>query len=237
MVTNPLKSQETRDRIRDLVNAALTEKNISGRQASLAIVGHDGLVRDIRAGRLPALDKLEALFELLGLELYFGHARSAEPAETITPDSQDFAQVPVHRASLAAGDGATNADATLIDHLAFRRSWLKRIGVAPTNAVLARAQGDSMLPAIHSGDMLLIDQSKREIPVRKRGPKDKRPAPIYALLDELGARVKRIERPEPNVVMLLSDNPAFTPEVLTGAKTDTLNIIGKVMWWGHTVRE
>ena len=37
--------------------------------------------------------------------------------------------------------------------------------------------------------------------------------------------------------MLLSDNPAYSPEALTGQKAAPLNIIGKVVWWGHTNRK
>ncbi len=36
------------------------------------IVGHDGLIRDIRAGRLPSIDKLRALSDYFDLQLYFG---------------------------------------------------------------------------------------------------------------------------------------------------------------------
>lgn len=91
-----------------------------------------------------------------------------------------------------------------------------------------------MLPGIHDGDLLLIDTARRDIAVRARRSTDLRPAPIYALLDGDQARIKRLERPEQGVVVLISDNAAFPPEVLTGAKIEALNIIGKVMWWGHT---
>lgn len=53
--------------------------------------------------------------------------------------------------------------------------------------------------------------------------------------------MKRIERPEPDLIILLSDNPDCAPEALTGARATALHImlhiIGKVVWWGHTNRE
>ncbi|MDP2087197.1 MAG: S24 family peptidase [Gemmobacter sp.] len=183
------------------------------------------------------LNRAREICAALGLEFYIGPPRDTGPVEQVILDGRDFAHIPLHQASLAAGDGASNEAEEIVDHLAFRRSWLTRIGVSASNAVLARARGDSMLPGIHCGDMVLIDRSKREVPVRPRGPEDLRPAPIYAFLDSTGARVKRIERPEPDLVMLLSDNPSFPPEVLTGSKVASLDIIGKVMWWGHTNRE
>lgn len=191
----------------------------------------------LRRGSSPSAEKLAALCQAVGWEFYFGPPRDTGPVEQVILDGQEFAHVPLHQASLAAGDGASNEGEDVIDHLAFRRSWLTRIGVSASNAVLARARGDSMLPGIHCGDMVLIDRSRRDVPVRPRRPEDNRPAPIYALLDGTGARIKRIERPEPEIVMLLSDNPSFPPEVLTGNKIASLDIVGKVVWWGHTNRE
>ncbi|MDO9527124.1 MAG: S24 family peptidase [Gemmobacter sp.] len=170
--------------------------------------------------------------------LIFPAAPSAtDTTASIALDGADFASIPLHEAALAAGMGADNDSESIIGHLAFRRDWLTRIGVSASNAVLARAQGDSMNPCIHDGDLMLIDRSKTDAPVRGRATTDRRPSPIYALLQDGQARVKRIERPEPGLIMLMSDNPAYGPEVLTGSKIAALNIIGKVMWWGHTNRE
>ncbi|NEX47640.1 S24 family peptidase [Pseudotabrizicola algicola] len=234
MQANTLKSQDIRERIRELVEAGLRNKGVSGRLASFAIVGHDGLIRDIRAGRLVGIDKLDALFEYLGLELYFGPPRDTAPAEQMFIDGKDFAHIPLHGASLAAGGGAMNEGETVIDHLAFRRSWLTRIGVSASSARLARATGDSMMPTIHPGDMLLIDTSKDAPPDKPRSPKDTRPAPIYALLDDGAARVKRLALVDKNNLGLLSDNHTTPPEF---RPISDVKIIGKVMWWGHTNKE
>lgn len=184
-----------------------------------------------------ALNRAQEICNILGLELYIGPRRDTGSVEAIPADSPDFAHIPVHAASLAAGDGVNNDTVEIIDHLAFRRSWLDRIGVMASMAVIARVQGDSMAPSIKTGDMVLIDRSKAEVPIRPRAPKDTRPAPIYAIMVDGTARVKRIERPEPEIIMLVSDNPAYGPELLTGAKARSLDVIGKVMWWGHTNRE
>lgn len=229
------------DPILDAIDHALRAKGLSDAAASKLAVGHPSLIKNLRMPRegekrynLPALQKLA---QVLDLEFYFGPPRDTGTVEQVVLDGREFAHIPLHQASLAAGHGAANEDEEVVDHLAFRRSWLKRIGVSASNAVLARARGDSMLPGIHCGDMVLIDRSKRDVPVRPRRPEDNRPAPIYAILDGAGARIKRIERPESELIMLLSDNPSFPPEVLTGSKVSSLDIIGKVMWWGHTNRE
>jgi len=149
-------------------------------------------------------------------------------------DPTEFAPIPLYSAQLAAGDGATNDGAQIIDNLAFRRDWLKGIGVSPQSAVIARATGDSMTPTLQPGDALLIDRAHADPPTKLRAPGDTRPAQIYALVDDGHARVKRLELAAPGMLMLLSDNPAHAPELRPVA---AVSIIGKVVWWGHTNRE
>ncbi len=94
-----------------------------------------------------------------------------------------------------------------------------------------------MAPTVVEGDMVLIDTSRADPPVRERPKTDKRRSPIFAIRENGEARIKRIERPAADRVILLSDNPEFAPEVLTGAEVAGLSIIGKVVWWGHTAKE
>lgn len=155
----------------------------------------------------------------------------ADRLETAAPD---FVQVPVHEADLAAGDGRTNDSEDIEGHLAFRRSWLKRLGISATGAVIARARGESMSPTIQDGDVVLIDRFSVEVPAKPREPGDIRPAPIYALLDDGAARIKRVALAGPGTLALLSDNPAVPPEFRPAS---AVSIIGKVRWWGHTNRE
>lgn len=180
-----------------------------------------------------ALNRAHQICEALGLELYIGPQRETGPIETVSADSAEFAHIPLHNAGLAAGSGIENQSEEVIDYLAFRLDWLQKIGVKPSNAVLARAHGDSMQPCIWHGDIVLIDTSKQEIPVRRPGNSRAR-SPVFAFLENGAARIKRIERPEDGHVMLLSDNPDYPPQL---AKVETLSIIGKVLWWGHTNRE
>lgn len=183
----------------------------------------------------PNLNRVKAICDVLGLELYFGPPRDTGPVEVAS--SEDFAQIPLHAALLSAGPGAENGAADIVDHLAFRRDWLRKIGVAPSNACLARVCGDSMRPTMFPGDLVLVDTAKREIAPRKAGVKATSKLPIYALIEDGHARVKRIDRPSEDMLVLISDNPDNPPEVLTGADARAVNIIGKVLWWGHTASE
>lgn len=191
----------------------------------------------LRRGSSPGMDKLAALSDALGLELYFGLPRETVPSIHDRLEIGDYARIPLHEVDLAAGGGRENGREEVIDHLAFRRDWLKKIGLSPANGRLARVRGDSMEPVLRDGDLVLIDISRRSIPARARKPGKPPRADLYAVLDGDVARVKRIEHSSPGRLVLHSDNPLYPPEVRDGSNADDLGIIGKVMWWGHTVKE
>lgn len=196
----------------------------------------DALFKNLKTGSLPAADRLHSLLKELGRSLTLGIQPPPTSFEPFTVNSKDYALIPLHAATLSAGSGSANGDNAIIDHLAFRINWLRRLNVAPDQACLARAEGNSMLPTIHPGDMVLIDTARTDPPIYKRRENDQRHAAIYAFVEGGQARVKRIERPESEVLFLVSDNPSHAPELRTGAQMEQLqmSIIGKVVWWGHT---
>ena len=59
------------------INRALRERGWSARQASLEAVGAPELIRNIRRGHLPSMERMQALCEVLGLEFYIGPRREA----------------------------------------------------------------------------------------------------------------------------------------------------------------
>lgn len=183
------------------------------------------------------LNKAQAVCAALGLELYVGPPRETGRVEQVFLDGADYAHIPLHDAMLAAGAGCDNSAEQIIDQLAFRRDWLKRIGVTAGSARLARVQGDSMQPTMWPGDMILIDTQRTTPAIRSKDSKDHRRSPIYAMIDDGEARVKRIERPAPDIMMLISDNPDYSPELRQGKDIQSIKIIGKVVWWGHTAKE
>lgn len=185
----------------------------------------------------PTLGRAQQICDALGLEFYIGPRRESGQIEQVTIDATEYVHVPLYDAALSAGPGVENGSRNIIDRLAFRRDWMRRIGVSPTSACLARVDRDSMAPTLQSGDMVLIDTSRTELSVRPTAKNGQRRLPIYAFVEDGQARVKRIDRPEPNLLILMSDNPDYCPEILTGPKAAAIEIIGKVVWWGHTSKE
>ena len=222
--------------ILEQLDAALRTKNMKDATASKLAGGNASLIKNIRnGGGNIGIETLQKLADVLDLELYFGPKRAVAPAAPLRIADGEFLPIAERAAQLAAGDGAINDHDLIIGHLIFRKDWLSHHGIVAAKATLARVKGNSMAPCILDGDLVLIDTRETEIPVRelKRG----KLSPVYAFHQDGADRVKRIARPTADLVMILSDNPDYPPEVVTGARLKAMNIIGRVRWWGHTVRD
>ena len=224
----------------DVVLARLAELGLNVNQAEARAGLPQGYIRgviredDKRA--IPNIDKATKIAKSLGLELYFGPPRDHQPVNILPPKDEDFAKIPLHEATLSAGNGCVNGDDVVVGTLAFRRDWLKKLGVSASRARVARVHGDSMAPTLSDGDMILIDTSKTEILERSKSSR-RRAAPIYAFVEDGVARVKRIELVDSDFFAVMSDNPEFKTEFKRAAALGSMHVIDKVLWWGHTSTE
>jgi len=134
------------------------------------------------------------------------------------PVEPEFRQVPKVRARLCAGGGSFETGPGVGEYHAFRWAWLARKG-QPDAMVLMDVFGNSMEPEIKDGDMVLLDQSQREIIAGQ----------IYAVGVEDTVMVKRIEK-RPKSLVLVSDNSDYHPIVFHGEELETVRIIGKIVW-------
>lgn len=229
------------DPILDAIDEALKRNGLSDAAASRMAVGHPSLIKNLRLPRegekrynLPALKKLA---DVLGLEFYFGPPRDIGPVQQVVVDAEEYAKVPLHEVELAAGLGAVNGEEEISGELVFKRSWLRRVGVSPANARLARVRGKSMEPTLHEGDVVMIDMGRNTVPARPRDREKPLRADLYALREGDQLRIKRVEHSTMGRLVLHSDNAMmFPPEVREGYDAQQLGIIGKVVWWGHTER-
>ncbi|WP_209428098.1 S24 family peptidase [Pararhodobacter sp. SW119] len=84
-------------------------------------------------------------------------------------------------------------------------------------------EGDSMMPTLIEGDVILVDMNQRN-PV---------PPGIFVLHDGLGLVAERLEHvpmSDPPRLRIISVNPRYTPHDCT---TDEINIVGRVRWYGR----
>lgn len=224
------------------LKSRIDSTNESEKEFAKRLGSSEALFKNLSSGSLPSADRLAVLLSEIGETLVLGRDRQSDdsvPVRYVALEGVDYASISLHDAWLSAGPGAENHVSNIVDQLAFRRDWLMREGIDAARASLARVKGDSMAPTLSCGDMVLINQAQAEPSVRRRGAKDRRRSPIYALVEGGEARIKRIERPDEETMILISDNPDYSPEIRTTAQRERLQttIIGKVVWWGHTVRE
>lgn len=168
---------------------------------------------------------LMKLAEVLDLELYFGPPRETGNVVHTIVDGEEFAEIDHLDIQASAGHGRENGNPDVIDKLAFKRDWLTHKNIDPNRACLIDVHGDSMLPSLSNGDLALVDQRKNVITGNK----------IYALTDIDGTTlVKRLEILPDQSVLLKSDNPEWPTQIRKGQDANRLNIIGEIVWSGHS---
>lgn len=149
------------------------------------------------------------------------------PQESLVVENDDdIIKIPMVKAVLSAGSGSLQTNGESEREYAFRRDFIKRKG-NPKNMVLMRVHGDSMQPEIMDGDVVLLDQSRRDI----------FPGHIYAVGFDDSIYLKRIDR-VPGKVILKSINPDYQPvELIVQEQTaEQFRVIGQVLWVGREYR-
>ncbi|WP_432735072.1 LexA family transcriptional regulator [Maridesulfovibrio sp. FT414] len=149
------------------------------------------------------------------LESGLGSPRPEVSAEEF---ADDFARIPKVAARLSAGGGSFETGAQVEGYYAFRKDWIQRKG-NPTDMVLMEVYGNSMEPELKEGDVVLLDQSRKNILA----------GGIYAVGVEDTVMVKRVEK-RPGQMVLHSDNKDYSPIYLGGDELETVRVLGQVVW-------
>jgi len=123
----------------------------------------------------------------------------------------------------SAGHGSLVVD-DYAESIFFPRVILERIGVKPENARILEASGESMVPTIGDGDMMVVDVSSRHIAEGK----------VYAFSIGEEVFVKRLRRLGEKVLML-SDNRDLFPHEEPVPSDQSFVIFGRVKWAGRAL--
>lgn len=182
-------------------------------------------IQNLKKGSAPSMERLAALANALDLELYLGPRRDlAAPLPPLAIEGEDFATIKRVAAEASAGAGAVNGEVEVVGALAFRRDWLRERGIKPERALLVTVTGDSMSPRIEKGDLVLLDLNRTQ--VANGEP--------HVFVDIDGdTRLKRLHRLGRNTLAIVSDNPAYLPELRHGADAERVKVLGRVVWSGH----
>lgn len=169
-------------------------------------------------------DNLAKLARLTGRDIEWfqlggHHLEQARSAYQL--DTTKYALIPRYDVLVGAGEPPHNGEHEEISgRHAFRRDWLERKGLAPGRCAVIEAVGESMMPTINDGDVLLVNLDAKRV---SNGD-------AYAFRTEDGPRVKRLFKQLDGRVRVVSDNPdklKYPDEFLTpGMEAE---IIGQVV--------
>jgi phage repressor protein C with HTH and peptisase S24 domain len=144
------------------------------------------------------------------------------PTEDVIADMLDL--VTIDEIDLAFGLGETFTDQLPIETTPrrFPRAWLSTLtDAAPANLVFARGKGDSMMPTLLDGDIVLIDKTQRAF--REQDV-------LWALTMGDTAMIKRLRNRPSGRIAILSDNPMIPADEVA---SDEIIIIGRVVFIGR----
>ncbi len=140
----------------------------------------------------------------------------------IEPDfpPDEFVVIRQARGKISAG-GGLEPDNTMDMRVAFRRDWITRKG-KPDNMSLIKVDGDSMVPTLLPGDLVLVDHSQNYITSQ---------GGIYAVSVNHEIMIKRIQPVFPDgKLRVISDNKHYDSFEI---ETDKIRINGKVIWFAR----
>lgn len=179
-----------------------------------------------RAGTEPSLDAAARIARALNLPLdALVYDTDVSFSRTDALDSTEAIAIPLLNVVGSAGHGIENGHVEELARLSFDAAQLRSLGVRPEAAHFIIARGDSMEPTIQDGATVLIDTFRTR--VRDDG--------IYAIVLDGDVRLKRVQKKATGAIELISDNPRYMSETLSGDEVDRLMVAGKVFWSGGGV--
>ena len=140
-----------------------------------------------------------------------------QPVEMLIEETNKFFQVRYFadlRAS--AGGGADVFDENYEMITIDKKIVENMVGYGSTKLEAIHVDGESMEPTLQDGSIVFVDREQTDI--NKDG--------VFVAATNAGLFIKRIRQRADGMVELISDNKAYTPEVLT---PDEVRIVGKVV--------
>ena len=202
----------------------------AGQVAELAGINRS-FVYDIMRGRSehPNLERLERVAKVLKVERrWLMHGLGDVEGEAPILENAEEAFVAISSVAVTAsmGGGAVVEAEEDGRPYHFQRSWIRhKLRATPADLRIMHVEGDSMMPTLHHGDIVLVDLSRRA----------PTPPGIFVLHDGMGLVAKRLDHipnSEPPRVRIISDNPLYAPYEGTA---EEVNIIGRIRWYAREI--
>ena len=214
----------------DRLKARSRQLGLNARQvAELADINRS-FVYDIMRGRSenPNLGKLDQVARVIKVDrnwLLHGMGDLEGESPIIENPAEAFIAIPSVEVTASMGGGSLIADEVENGKpYHFQRSWiLHDLKANPSDLRIMHVEGDSMMPTLHSGDVVLVDMARRS----------PTPPGIFILFDGMGLVAKRLEYIPNNDLpkfRVISDNTFYSPYERTA---DEINIVGRIRWFAR----
>ena len=146
-------------------------------------------------------------------------------ARVSTNVENDYVLLPLYNVQGSAGAGRHIHSEEVEDLLAFKQDWITReLRSSPEDLSLIHVQGESMVPTLNPGDVILIE----------RNHSGKVSDGIYVIRMGDALLIKRLQFLPEGELNVTSDNPAYQPfRVSLKEGSEDFAIIGRVVWAGR----
>lgn len=147
-------------------------------------------------------------------------AEGALPAPTADSIAEqlDAVMIPEVNVALSMGGGSALEDFPIVQMVPFSRAWLRGLTNSPADQLMvARGDGDSMMPTILDQDLVIIDRAQNTPRQQDR---------IWALSYGGWGMIKRLRALPDGSLQINSDNAAVTP---IHAVEGEAQVIGRVV--------
>ncbi len=194
-------------RLQAIVEDLLAKRGMSARRVSIEVVGHDGLIRDIRAGRMPGADRVAALLSYLGATEEFSFTTLLKDPAGEAEGSDVFQSVGQHPVSSER------------QPIVFSQAWLAKNNLEAEDLVLVTANDDRMTPTVPAGSQVLLDMTCTVL---------EKPD-IYALEKDGSVVIARVSK-QKDGIFLSFDCIGTPPEVIPPKKAGSVRVLGRAVW-------
>lgn len=213
--------------ISDRIKKFRTQRNMTQAALGQACGWSDSAqarIANYEKGREPSVADLRIIARELGISI-MDLIEGNEVRDEIPDD--EYAMIPQYTAQGSTGNGTMNEHVEVKGGLAFKKDWLARMRLRPQFLRVLYASGNSMLPTINDGDVLLLDESQIE----------PRNGHVFAILRPDGHLiVKRlIQHDLTGAWIIRSDNSdkSIFPDINASMhEMGEVAIVGRVVWHG-----
>lgn len=217
-------------------NYALKRANINGSQLAALTGISRGAISHWKTGRreIQSFDvaqkvasalKINATWLMTGKGLPEGEVVTSLPDDVAPEDGDGYVQIKEFSSLVCgAGPGSTPTYEEQTDSVpaTYRESFFLSQHIKPEDCMRFTVRGDSMQPTLFNGDKILVNTADIDINHHNNH--------VFAIVIDDEVRVKRLEIQYNKDIIIHSDNPAFSDQILRhNDDSIQFHIIGRVI--------